>query len=78
MFNSLDCPSRRTDVTPGKRVRASAIETSGKPPMSSADMASTTVSAKRLVFKDLITLPLKPLTWITSNSLSCSATASVS
>ncbi len=41
------CPPVRTAEIPGNRVNASAIETSGNPPRSSADICSVTMSEKR-------------------------------
>src|SRR5690606_34030519 len=55
-------PPVRTAEIPGKRVSASAIDTSGKAPKSSAEMVSDTVSPKRLASNERNRLLAKPRT----------------
>ena len=69
-------PPVRTAEIPGKRVSASAIDTSGSPPRSSADICSETVSEKRFWFNDWIKLVLKPRTSIRSRVSSCGRSTS--
>ena len=66
MLRPLAWPPVRTAVIPGSRVKASAMDWSGRAPKSSAEMLSDTVSAKRLLLRDLIKLVRKPLTSMTS------------
>ena len=70
MFISAAWPPVLTAEIPGNRVSASAIDTSGNAPKSSADSCSDTVSVKRFWLSDWIKLRLKPVTSITSKSSS--------
>ena len=69
MLISAACPPVLTAEIPGNRVNASAIETSGKLPKSSAVSCSETVSAKRFWLIDSMSERRKPVTSITSTSL---------
>ena len=66
MLISAACPPVLTADIPGKRVNASAIDTSGNPPKSSAEICSDTVSLNLFWLSDLIRLDLKPTTSIFS------------
>ena len=58
MLISAACPPVRTAEIPGKRVNASAIDTSGNAPKSSADNCSDTVSLNRFELSESIKLRL--------------------
>ena len=67
MLISAAWPPVRTADIPGNRVSASAIDTSGKPPKSSAEICSDTVSEKRFWLSDCMRLVLNPLTSMRSS-----------
>ncbi|VXC83958.1 hypothetical protein SPHINGOT1_20297 [Sphingomonas sp. T1] len=59
-------PPVRCEVTPGRRASDSAIETSGKRPISSAETISATTSRLRLTAIDERRLARKPVTTMSS------------